>query len=214
MKIESSLRSVNCLQQLFKKHLFIILILVAIVFALGLTNIKKINNEVEEIPTELLHEEAEEVVGIVVEPAENTQWMVDIKGEVKNPGVYTMEKDARVLDVIVTANGLTEQADEDQVNLAERIYDEMVIYIPKIGESDTEYPVTQRSLNEQSTGVRINQATKEEIETLNGIGPSKAEAIIVYREENGPFQSAEDLLNISGIGEKTLENLKDDIIIP
>lgn len=63
-------------------------------------------------------------------------------------------------------------------------------------------------------GVQINQATQEELETLSGIGPSKAEAIFQYIEENGPFDNVEDLKQVNGIGEKTLENIEDQIIIP
>lgn len=141
---------------------------------------------------------------------------VDIKGAVLDPGVYTVDASARVHDVVEMAGGFIKEADEQQINLAERVQDEMYVYVPKHGETET-----PQMPNDTSTGtegdselVRINQATSAELEQLSGIGPGKAEDILNYIEENGPLQSEEDLLEISGIGEKTLENFKDQIIIP
>ena len=139
---------------------------------------------------------------------ESQKVIVDVKGEVKNPGVYEVDISSRVNDVIILAGGFTEIADEFPVNLAQKVHDEMTIIVPKVGTNEDDYHFTG------DKKVRINYATQEEIETLNGIGPSKAQAIIKYREENGFFQKVEDLLEISGIGEKTLENMKEDIQIP
>lgn len=136
--------------------------------------------------------------------------LVDVKGQVKNPGIYSLKPGDRVNDVIALAGGLREEADEIQINLAQKVFDEMVIFVPKKGES----PALPETGSTSAQKVRINQASKEELTQLNGIGPSKASAIIQYREENGPFQTIEDLLNVSGIGEKTLENFKDDIQVP
>src|SRR5690625_2610054 len=135
--------------------------------------------------------------------------VIDVKGEVKNPGVYEITSQSRVNDVILKAGGLTEQADEQQVNLAEIVYDEMVIFIPAIGD-ESERSVIQGL----SDKVHVNRATVTELETLSGIGPAKAAAIINYRDEHGPFQSVEDLLNVPGIGQKTLDNIIDDLQIP
>jgi len=147
---------------------------------------------------------------------EDTKIMVDIKGEITNPGVYEIDQNRRVIDVVKIAGGFTKLADEQQINLAQKVVDEMVIIVPKEGEEMighvTTAPLSDVDSNEPK--VRINQATQEEIETLNGIGPSKAQAIIEYREENGPFQDVEDLLLVNGIGEKTLENIQDQIVIP
>lgn len=135
--------------------------------------------------------------------------VVDIKGEVDNPGIYEVGMDKRVDDVLNMAGGLTKNADVFSVNLAEKVYDEMVIIVSAEGE--------KASVSDSPSAldkVRINQATQEEIETLSGIGPSKAQAIIQYREDNGPFKKLEDLLEVSGIGEKTLEELEEDILIP
>lgn len=136
--------------------------------------------------------------------------VVDVKGEVANPGVYEIESEARVNDVIDMAGGFTNDADQTMVNLAQKVQDEMIIMIPKTGEQMS----SSAPDNSGSDKVRINDATQEEMEELNGIGPSKAEAIIQYRDENGLFETADDLLDVSGIGEKTLEALEDDIQVP
>lgn len=147
------------------------------------------------------------------EPSVTQSIYVDIKGEVKRPGVYEMESEARVVDAIETAGGFTTKADQSQVNLAQKVQDEMVIDVIAAGENGS----SGVNVNEQSDGtikVKINQATAEEIEALNGIGPAKAAAIVQYREEHGLFQKPEDLLEVSGIGEKTLEALEDEIQVP
>lgn len=137
--------------------------------------------------------------------------IVDIKGEVSSPGVYEVDPDSRINDVIELAGGFTDRANELLVNLAQKVQDEMTIIVPS-NEIDKE---TAASTNETGHDkVNINYATQEEIESLSGIGPSKAAAIIQYREEHGFFQKPEDLLEVSGIGEKTLENLIDDLQIP
>ncbi len=113
--------------------------------------------------------------------------------------------------MVEKAGGLLKTADEKQINFAMKLYDEMVIYIPEINELGPEvsYPGEMNSNNDEK--VNINQADAAELETLPGIGPSKAATIIQYREENGSFKEIEELMNISGIGEKTFEKLKEQI---
>lgn len=135
---------------------------------------------------------------------------VDVKGEVSRPGVYPMPNGSRVNDVIEAAGGMKASADPASVNLALRLQDEMVIHVTSTQVHDL-LDTTTSSLVEK---ISINQASVSEIETLNGIGPSKAAAIVTYREENGPFSSVEDLVDVPGIGEKTLENLREDIRVP
>ena len=137
--------------------------------------------------------------------------MVDVKGAVVNPGVYEMESLSRVKDVITRAGGFVKHADQNQLNLAGKVTDEMVIYVPVVGEI-SKIP-QMGSLSEDTELISINTADLNELQELPGIGPSKAEAIIQYREENGAFKAIEDLQNISGIGEKTFEKLKDLISI-
>lgn len=141
--------------------------------------------------------------------SENKEMMVDIKGEVMKPGVYKVTAGMRVNDVIQMAGGLTNNADPTSVNLAQKLQDEMVVLV-----TNQLQALTDSALDSSSKQIALNQATSEEIQTLSGIGPSKAKAIIDYREKNGPFQKKEDLLNVSGIGEATFENIQEQIRIP
>jgi competence protein ComEA len=140
--------------------------------------------------------------------------VVDIKGAVVRPGVYEITDTARVNDVVGMAGGFTKEADQTKVNLAAKVHDEMMIYVPARGKtnvSSTDAPLIPSS---DSKKVHINTASEEEILQLSGIGPTKAAAIIAYREEHGPFKKVEDLLNVTGIGEKTLEKIKEQIVVP
>ncbi|TYR82346.1 ComEA family DNA-binding protein [Priestia megaterium] len=143
--------------------------------------------------------------------------VVDIKGAIQKPGVYELAADARVKDVITKAGGITKEADINQINLATKLVDEMIIYIPVIGEKTpvvTAQPsATTNSSNSSSNPVNINTASLEELQTLNGIGPSKAQAIISYREQHGLFKKADDLREVSGIGEKSFEKIQNDITV-
>lgn len=140
--------------------------------------------------------------------------MVDIKGAVRHPNVYELQEGSRVFEAINAAGGLTELADERLLNLAQLITDEMVIYVPTTDE--TEELATGGNVftlpSEQDGKVAINHADAATLEQLPGIGPAKAEAIISYREENGPFKDENDLLNVSGIGAKSIEKLSDKIV--
>lgn len=139
--------------------------------------------------------------------------MVDIKGAVRVPGVYEMNAKDRVIDVINRAEGMMDNAESKGVNFAQKVEDQMVIYIPEIGE-EYESPVqTIESSAEESILVNINEADKNRLMTLNGIGTSKADSIIRYRDEHGFFKTIDDIKNVSGIGNATFENLKEMITI-
>lgn len=138
---------------------------------------------------------------------------VDVKGEVYQPGVYRVTEGMRILDVIEDAGGFSNDADVNQVNLAMKVYDEMVIYVPhenevEEGEKLDLYP------GQNHDKIRINEATIDELISLPGIGEKKAEAILQYIESNGPFQSPDDLTEVEGIGEKTVANFLDHIQVP
>jgi len=144
---------------------------------------------------------------------------VDVKGAVKRPGVYEALPGDRVMDVLKKAGGINEQGEESQINLALKVTDEMVIYVPYKGEEKTEAGAGNL-VNGSSDGnggnggaIDLNEATAAELDGLPGIGPAKAEMIIEYRESNGEFAAKEDLKKISGIGEKTYEKLADFIIV-
>ncbi|KHF31269.1 ComE operon protein 1 [Anoxybacillus sp. BCO1] len=153
-------------------------------------------------------EQNEQQVEQAEKQEEQTSVFVDVKGAVKRAGVYEVAPTSRIRDVIEIAGGLTEEADETKVNLAMKVRDEMVIYVPKKGEEISELADMHTTTDGSNGKVNINTATAEQLQTLQGIGPAKAAAIIAYREEHGPFQKAEDLLNVSGIGQKSLEKNK------
>jgi competence protein ComEA len=136
--------------------------------------------------------------------------MVDVKGAVRIPGVYVAEEAERVIDLIKKAGGFTDKADQNQVNLSQHVEDEMVIHVPNLGDSEN---IQIGSNLSQNNLVNINKASDSELQTLPGIGPSKALAIIEYRDTNGGFQTVDDIKKISGIGEKTFEKLEPHISI-
>jgi len=142
--------------------------------------------------------------------------MVDVKGQVVRPGVYQSNTGERVIDVIGRAGGLTGQADQSQVNFAEHVEDEMVIYIPMKGEEGSSLPpqtglggTVSNGAGQKQGKINLNKADEAELQNLPGVGPAKAAAIIEFRETSGPFKTIEDLKNISGIGDKTFDKLKD-----
>ncbi|MEJ9113499.1 helix-hairpin-helix domain-containing protein [Bacillus paramobilis] len=136
--------------------------------------------------------------------------VIDIKGAVVKEGVYEMKEGDRIKDAIEKAGGFLPEADRKKVNLAQMVQDQMILYVPNKNEQ-----VQEAAAASQGEGkVQINAASKEQLEKITGIGSRKAESILKYREEHGPFQKIEDLLEIDGIGVKSLEKIKDQIIIP
>ena len=141
------------------------------------------------------------------------EWIiVDIKGNVVRPGVYEVLNESRVQDVVELAGGFTEEANTLTVNLAEKVQDQMVVYVG--GEEDP-LAVAQPSseTSSESQKININLASKDELMQLNSIGSVKADNIIKYREEHGPFNSIEEITNASGIGDKTFDSLKENLTI-
>lgn len=155
-------------------------------------------------------EERKEKINVTDSKLQSKAIMVDMKGAVQREGVYELQSGARVKDAIEKAGGFLAEADVTKVNLAQLVQDQMVVYVPKKGEQVT--TVNGSSLQEGK--IQINTATKEQLEKISGIGPRKAENIMKYREQHGPFQKVEDLLEVDGIGEKSLEKIKDEIIVP
>ena len=142
---------------------------------------------------------------------EKTYIYIDVKGAVKNPGVYKLESDSRLFQVIQLAGGLREDADQNAINFSVILKDQDVVYVPTY---DEEYPNISTSIDSQIGGViNINTATLEQLESLPGIGPSTAQKIIDYRTDNGSFVAIEDIMNVSGIGETTFAEIKDLITV-
>lgn len=142
---------------------------------------------------------------------------VDVGGEVKDPSVVELPDGSRVTDAITAAGGLTEQADLTDINRAAFVSDGEKIYIPS---QVSELEDDGLSAGEGGDGgtakssdarININTADSTQLQELTGVGPATAEKIIDYRKQNGRFQSIEDIKNVSGIGDKTYEKLKDHI---
>jgi competence protein ComEA len=135
--------------------------------------------------------------------------------------VYSLPAEARLVDLIELAGGMTAQADLAQVNLAQDLRDSEKVIIPVLPQLDLdtgrkEVALIAANPDQTSTNqplININQASQAELEKLSGIGPSKAAAILKYRKQQGKFSDKNDLLNISGIGEKTLANIIDEICL-
>jgi competence protein ComEA len=144
-----------------------------------------------------------------------TQLVVDVAGWVRRPGVYRFEPGARIVDAVERAGGAREGADLMVLNLAAPLTDGQQVLVPKKGQALT--PVgtgTTGGVGGTSGGlVNINTADEATLETLNGVGPVTAAAIIKYREENGPFASVDQLDAVSGIGPATLEELRDQVTV-
>ena len=149
---------------------------------------------------------------------------VDIKGAVHHPGAYQMATQQRVGDAVQKAGGYTPEADPNQVNLAQKITDQMVIYIPRKGEkipivnsTSTMNPGTTPSptaTESNSNGkVNLNTATLEQLKGLTGVGEKKAQKILEYRQQHGQFKSVEELKNVNGFGEKSLATLAEQICV-
>ncbi|WEV60223.1 helix-hairpin-helix domain-containing protein [Streptococcaceae bacterium ESL0729] len=145
--------------------------------------------------------------------------MVDVKGEVMNPGIYKLKLDSRVDDALKLAGGISQDGDPKSINLAQKLSDEMVVYVAKIGDesaptgSEKNQPNLASSKEDQVNKVNINTADLAELQTLPGVGLKKAQDILSYRQENGNFKSADDLKKVGGFGSKSLEKLKDSILI-
>lgn len=164
------------------------------------------------------------------------EYKVDIKGEVINPGIYTLKKYSRIIDCIELAGGLTENANTTVLNLSKKITDEMVIIVysnaevadfKKTKELEKQVQDSCIQKNEDSLKndacidddssntslISINTATEDELSSLSGIGPSKAKQIVEYRITNGPFKTIEDIKQVPGIGDSIFAQIKDYITI-
>ncbi len=141
--------------------------------------------------------------------------VVFVSGEVVSPGVYTLPPDSRIVDALAAAGGLTDDADPNALNQATPLKDGMQIYAPSVGVAPTPLPIVESGARDVVANgtINLNTATLEQLETLTGIGPTKAEAIVAYREAQGPFTSVEQLLDVPGIGEATLEGLQDEVTV-
>lgn len=171
-------------------------------------------------------------------PEESISLKVDVKGAVKKPGVYEFSKGSTIYDAIIKSGGITTKGTTVNINLSKKLDDEMVIYvftkdelkkreannevvcqIPKcecetitVQECPDKNGESQTSTEKpDDSKISINTATTEELMKIDGVGEAKAKAIIGYREQNGPFNTLEEIKNVSGIGDALFEKIKDAI---
>lgn len=225
-----------------KKTILYLLLFIPIILNIAISVYEHIPRKEEKIvfetnEVEIKEEQKEEQNELAIE-----SYYVDIKGAVKNPGVYLVNKGTIINDVINLAGGLTKNASTKNINLSYKTTSSMVIYIYTNNELIEEKTINtepcicneikecidnkesiiieekKEEPNNQidqitSNKININTATKEELQSLNGIGEQKALSIIEYRETNGNFKSIEEIKNVSGIGDSAYEKIKDYITI-
>ncbi|WP_255452130.1 Helix-hairpin-helix domain-containing protein [Sporosarcina sp. ANT_H38] len=164
---------------------------------------------------ELIEEKIEEEVVNNTQIAP-TPIVVDVKGAVRHPGVYSMQDGDRLIDAINAAGGYLPNADSRMLNHAMKLADEFVVYVPVEGEEPLDIsitPISGTNAPQDDGKVNINTADENELMTIPGVGPSKAAAIVQYRTDHGNFKSPESLMEVSGIGQKTFEKLESQITV-
>lgn len=211
----------------YKKYLFlglgILLLIISLYFYF------KFDNNDNSVVTDNV---VSDIVSTTKEILKNNTIYVDIKGSVKNPGVYEFNEGERVIDAINKAGGLSKNATTDNINLSKKLVNEMVVYV--FNKSELTTTKIENSLdtlckcetievnncvsnnetnNNINSKININTDNKDKLMTLNGIGSSKADAIIEYRNKNGNFKSIEDIINVSGISSILYEKIKDNITV-
>lgn len=203
------------------KNKVTIIVLLGIIFLISIFYVLNNNEEQYEniyINNDIINESLQNFT--ISEETEKIK--IHIIGEVKMPGIYELESGSRIQDAIIAAGGETENAELDEVNLAYEIEDGQKICIPSIFEEVNAYIYNDSGKNviidnenelNSNAKVNINKASSEELQQINGVGPSLAEKIILYREQHGKFKSIEELKNVSGIGDKKYEVLEEYVTI-
>jgi competence protein ComEA len=165
--------------------------------------------------------------------------VVHVAGAVRRPGVYRLPTTARVVDAVTMAGGATARADLESINLAQTIIDTEQIFVPSrraprsvtrvaprlrphrnstspgqgVTQSTLDPPLPTTTSSQAASRVNLNTATASQLDTLPGVGPTTARAIISYRTKNGPFRKVEDLLNVTGIGPSKLAAMRDRVTV-
>ncbi len=151
------------------------------------------------------------VEGAEADKKDEKMIVVHMAGAVARPGVYHLPEGSRIYQLLEEAGGALAEGELERINLAQPLVDGQQVFLPRKGEEGYE----QKVLTGDGAAVRINinTAGREQLESLPGIGAVKAQSIINYRLQNGPFQSIDNLLEVSGIGDKTLEGIKELITV-
>ena len=226
MNIKNEQNNIENLIKEFRKNILsnkvvCICIILNVILVLVIICMIFVNNNVilEDIDIQNTENNIQEIEAVREIEESKIKIKVHITGEVKNSGIYELDEDSRISDVIEIAGGITSEADLTKVNLAYQVLDGQKIIIPSImGENDGNYiiensgeNIIQEETNLKDLKINVNTATVSELMTLQGVGKSTAEKIINYREENGKFKNIEDIKNVSGIGESKYNQLKDYI---
>lgn len=193
----------------------VVVVLVAVAVTVGVGVLRSALAPVDAIPlpAETGVRVPTEGEGAPAAPA--SELVVHVAGAVADPGVYILPEGARVLDAVAAAGGLIETAEPGSVNLARPLSDGEQLIIGEIGDipSEQSSAATPGAAPETAeTRVNLNTADEAALDTLPRIGPALAQRIIDWREENGPFTSVDDLLAVSGFGEKMVESLRDLVV--
>lgn len=194
-----------------KEQIVILIIGFIVIFGLGFKFILHDIIYDRREPLEILANDSREDIVSPTEKEDTPEFiMVHIGGQVYNPGVFELDLGTRVIDAVELAGGLKKEADVDRINLARKLSDEEKIYIPKIGEENLgeEYIDSELGSAKGTGKININRCSKEELISLPGIGEVIAERILEYRDSKR-FEKIEDLMDVSGIGTKKFEGLKD-----
>ena len=138
---------------------------------------------------------------------------VDVKGAVKTPGIYDLPVGSRINDAVQKAGGLTDNADSKSINLAQKISDEALVYVPTKEEAISQDTHSNVSNSKENKKVNLNKASIEELKQVKGLGAKRAQDIIDHRDSNGKFKSVDELKKVSGIGAKTIEKLKEYVTV-
>lgn len=233
MKVGDNLENLNKTQKIVLYGIGIVLVILIIIYLFtkdntvysDYSNLYPEENNVAVVENEI---KADEVPKNLI--------YVYVAGEVNNPSVVELEEGQRVADAIEKAGGLTDSGEIKNINLAYKLKDGEKLYIPSLDEvikseeEDADIAYITSGINGEINGttsnsgnnsenstnnglININTATQTELETLDGIGPSTAKKIIDYREENGKFNSIEDIQNVSGIGDAKYAAIKNDICV-
>lgn len=183
---------------------------------------ESISSEKDNSNTDYLKETEEENNNVFIENSDdnsnlekssNNTIVVEIKGEVMNPDVYTLSEGSIIKDLIEIAGGLTNEADISNINRAKEISNHELIIIRNINDVNIDMEAENNEVNEENDDgkISINNSDISKLKEIPGIGEVKANSIILYREKNNGFKSIEELKNVDGIGEKTFEKIKDSI---
>lgn len=193
----------------------IILLGIVVLILLGCTACKSTSylEKQSDLSSEDTSEDATDSADTTEETEKKTEIYVQISGAVADPGVYTFPADSRVYELIEAAGGLLPEAYDVSLNQAERLSDGQKIHVYTKEEAAEGLVPTEESSSTSDGKVNINTASTEELTSLKGIGQTRAESIVAYRQEHGAFAAVEDLKAVSGIGDATYQKIADAITV-